>query len=422
MKFRNIILDLATISLACAFCVSGHASSENQDYAVEIATTTAVNQYVVVDTGQEEFFDNSTAISRPSAGQPFYGQDAHHMGNQPSYTDNGDGTITDNVTGLTWQKAYEVMTYEEAIRKVETFRLANRTDWRLPTIKEVYSLILFSGVDLSGRDMTTVRDGAVPFLDTDYFDFEYGSNGQRVIDVQLLSATVYRGTTMGGNQTVFGVNVADGRIKGYPLLDPRSRSGKKYTVRFVRGNIEYGKNNLKDNDNGTISDLATNLVWQETDSERPMSWEEALIWAQQKNQENYLGYSDWRLPNAKELQSILDYSRSLQATHSAAIDPVFEISQIKDEGGKTNYPFYWSSTTHKNLSGGSAGVYVCFGEALGFFRPPNSSRKATLDDVHGAGAQRAEWKAGDPADYPQGFGPQGDVVRIYHHVRLVRDN
>lgn len=41
-------------------------------------------------------------------------------------------------------------------------------------------------------------------------------------------------------------------------------------------------------------------------------------------------------------------------------------------------------------------------------------------DVHGAGAQRSDPKAGDPADYPQGRGPQGDAVRILNHVRCVR--
>ncbi len=415
-------MGLATISLVWTSCSSVHTNSVKKNYPVEITTTTAVDQYRVVDTGQKEFFNNSVSIAKPSVGLPFYGQDARYNGNQPSYTDNGDGTITDNVTGLIWQKAYEVMSYDEAVEKVKTFNLANQTDWRIPAIKEAYSLILFSGVDISSKDMSKLPAGAIPFVNTDYFGFDYGSNGERKIDTQILSSTIYRGTTMGGNQTVFGVNLADGRIKGYPLLDPRSRSGKKYTVRFVRGNTEYGKNNFKDNRNGTISDLSTNLVWQKSDSEKPMSWKEALSWAQQKNEENYLGHSDWRLPNAKELQSIVDYSRSLQVTNSAAINPVFDISQIKNEGGKTNYPFYWSSTTHKNILGGNTAVCVCFGEALGFFKRPFSFGSAKLDDVHGAGAQRSEWKTGNPADYPQGFGPQGDVVRINHYVKLVRNN
>lgn len=42
-------------------------------------------------------------------------------------------------------------------------------------------------------------------------------------------------------------------------------------------------------------------------------------------------------------------------------------------------------------------------------------------DVHGAGAQRSEFKAGGPAEYSEGHGPQGDAIRIYNYVRLVRD-
>jgi hypothetical protein len=41
-------------------------------------------------------------------------------------------------------------------------------------------------------------------------------------------------------------------------------------------------------------------------------------------------------------------------------------------------------------------------------------------DVHGAGCQRSDPKVGDPSQYPTGFGPQGDVIRIYNFVRCVR--
>ena len=117
--------------------------------------------------------------------------------NAPSYIDNGDGTIADQVTGLMWQKAYKVMTYEEAVERIKTFNLANHMDWRIPTIKELYSLMLFSGVDVSSKEMSKLPNGKKPFLDTKFIDFDYGSDGERVIDVQLLSSTMYRGTTMG---------------------------------------------------------------------------------------------------------------------------------------------------------------------------------------------------------------------------------
>jgi hypothetical protein len=52
---------------------------------------------------------------------------------------------------------------------------------------------------------------------------------------------------------------------------------------------------------------------------------------------------------------------------------------------------------------------------------PPGSGNYTLMDVHGAGAQRSDPKTGNPANYPYGNGPQGDVVRIYNFARLVRD-
>ncbi|MBT5610593.1 MAG: DUF1566 domain-containing protein, partial [Lentisphaerae bacterium] len=50
-----------------------------------------------------------------------------------------------------------------------------------------------------------------------------------------------------------------------------------------------------------------------------MDWEAALAWVAEKNRESYLGTNDWRLPNAKELQSIVDYTRAPDVTRSAAI-------------------------------------------------------------------------------------------------------
>jgi len=53
-------------------------------------------------------------------------------------------------------------------------------------------------------------------------------------------------------------------------------------------------------------------------------------------------------------------------------------------------------------------------------RKPGPTRNHVLMDVHGAGAQRSDPKAGNPKNFPYGRGPQGDVIRIYNLVRLVR--
>ena len=119
------------------------------------------------------------------------------------------------------------------------------------------------------------------------------------------------------------------------------------------------------------------------------------------------------------MQSLVDSTRSPDTTDSAAIDPIFNSTAITDEGGDTDYPYYWTSTTHANERSGGNAAYIAFGEALGWMTSPRGGT-ATLMDVHGAGAQRSDPKSGDPDDWPTGHGPQGDAIRIYNHVRCVR--
>jgi hypothetical protein len=384
---------------------------------IGVCSTESVN-YIVVDTDQNHCYNNLGEIFCPSLGESFYGQDAQINSTQPSYIDNGDGTVTDQNTGLMWQQNLlnKKLTYNEAKALSDTFTLAGYDDWRLPTIKELYSLILFSGTDpiVQGTDTS----GLTPFIDTDYFDFRYGNidTGERIIDAQYVSNTEYVHKTMTGDSTVFGVNFADGRIKGYGTTMPGNRE-KTFEVRNVRGNPDYGENNFEENNDSTIIDHATGLMWSKNDSQEGMTWENALVWVQQKNSENYLGHNDWRLPNAKELQSIVDYTRSPSTTDSAAIDSMFSVTSIVNEAGQIDYPCYWSSTTHASYREGQEGggaVYVAFGRAMGYMN-------GQWMDVHGAGAQRSDPKTGNPENYPYGRGPQGDAIRIYNYVRPVRN-
>lgn len=380
--------------------------------------------YPVPGTGVTVCYNNTTVIQCPSdPAAAFYGQ---YQGIAPSYTANSNGTVTDNITGLTWAKARGVkVTWDSAFVLAAQCRLGGFSDWRVPTIKELYSLINFNGKSGS------TAAACIPYLDTSYFEWAAGdiAAGDRVIDAQDWSATKYKGLTMNGDSTIFGVNFVDGRIKGYPQYKPASGSAEKQRmyVRFVRGNGYYGKNEFIDNNDSTISDLATGLMWSKSDSKAGMNWQSALAWVQTKNTANYLGHNDWRLPEAKELQSIIDYTRCRQTTGSAAIDPLFYCTSIIDEAGRTNWPFFWTNTTHKDNYGG---VYLAFGEALGWMKIPPTAGYYTLCDVHGAGAQRSDPKSGSYTSYYlgtdqngnpiYGLGPQGDVIRISNYVRLVR--
>lgn len=370
--------------------------------------------YPIVDTGQGKCYDNNSEVSCQQVGQAFLGQDAQYTGNVPHYQDNGNGTVTDLVTGLVWQQDPGAkMTYAQAVAGASTFKLAGYTDWRLPTIKELYSLILFDGTD-SSSCMIGEQCAVIPFIDTRDFKFSYGdtSSGERIIDSQFATSTKYVSTTMNGNDTMFGVNFADGRIKGYGTGPMLGQSGNKtFYVLYARGNPNYGQNKFVNNGNATITDNATGLTWMQSDSGSGMTWESALAYCENST---VAGYHDWRLPNVKELQSIVDYSRSPATTNSAAIDPLFNATAITDEAGQPDYPFYWSSTTHADASGGGTEAnYVAFGKALGYMNNQ-------WMDVHGAGAQRSDPKTGSASEFPQGHGPQGDAVRVNNYVRCVR--
>jgi hypothetical protein len=82
--------------------------------------------------------------------------------NPESYTDNGDGTVTDNVTGLMWQQAFPETpsTRAGAIASCPTLTLGGHSDWRLPSVIELVSLLDYAPVN--SRINTVYFPQAVP--------------------------------------------------------------------------------------------------------------------------------------------------------------------------------------------------------------------------------------------------------------------
>jgi hypothetical protein len=359
--------------------------------------------YAIVDTDQTWCFDDDSVIP---CGASHDGQDAQYAGLQPAYQDNGDGTITDLNTSLMWiADPGDKTLYADALETLEDHELAGYDDWRLPTIKELYSLSLWSGIDVSMAPSSDI-EGLEPLIDDDYFTFLYGdeSGGNRVIDSQWLTSTVYESSVMNGQSCFFGFNFADGRIKCYPL--DRAGGSGGYFALFVRGDTDYGVNDYVANGDGTVSDLATGLTWMQSDSGEGMDWSDAITFCADLS---LAGSDDWRLPDIKELHSIVDYSRSPETTDSAAIGQVFDLTEITNEAGEQDWPFVWSSTTLLSYPGNvSEATYISFGRALGYMDQ--------WMDVHGAGAQRSDPKVDARVQYR---GPQGDATRTDNYVLCV---
>jgi hypothetical protein len=127
--------------------------------------------YPIVGTGQDHCFnERGSIIDCPIAGQPLWGQDAQHPGNRPQYHDNGDATVTGLVTGLVWAKAPSApLAFADVGGYARASRLGGHEDWRVPTIRELYSLIDYRG-GYSG-DPATSR----PYIDVTAFDFAYAT-------------------------------------------------------------------------------------------------------------------------------------------------------------------------------------------------------------------------------------------------------
>ncbi len=416
MKKIKLFFHCASFILFAGILLSTIGCTNDDTTTNSTANTTGVMQIVarepaykgsfpIVGTSQTGCWDSiGTKITAPVIGSALYGQDAQFTHTAPAYTKSSDGlTVKDGVTGLTWQKTYEKGSFggmyywaetQTVVDNLNKQNYGNYNDWRVPTIKELYSLW-----DASA---------GWPSINTTYFDILY-------VDEQDLSHAIFwssdkytgvLGNISGdtpGAELAFGVNFGTGHIKAYTIS-----VGPKHFVRCVRGNLAYGVNLFQNNGNGTISDAATGLMWQQTDNGSGIDWEHALAYAQTQNNANYLDHNDWRLPNSKELQSLVDYTRSPYATNPAnvgpAINALFSCTKIINAGGKADYPFYWTSTSAiPNANGTYAYAWhVAFGLA------DNGSG----EDLHGAGAVRFDRKT---------LGTGAGEVGGLNYVRLVRN-
>ncbi|RMF07982.1 MAG: DUF1566 domain-containing protein [Candidatus Neomarinimicrobiota bacterium] len=379
---------LPLLGLALTACSDSSSASDETD---TVSPEPGINTvFTIVETGQTQCYDaDGNVISPPAPDEPWYGQDAQFEATAFSFRDNGDGTVTDLNTGLTWQQVPPAtdFTWQEATDYCETLELGGYSDWRLPSAKELYSIENFS----SGW----------PYIDQSIFSLASGVINK---DEQYWTSNTYVGTTVeGGSNAAFGINFVTGHIKAYPAKAGGPIGGK--FVRAVRGDY-YGINDYVDNGDGTITDQATGLMWSQMDF-GPVDWPDALALA---DSVNLAGYTDWRLPNVKELQSIVDYSYSPSATNTdqigPAIDPLFSCTPMVNEHGDEDYGYYWTSTSARFGAGDPYyyAWYVAFGRAV---------NQEGLD-FHGAGAVRFDTKVeGGP------LGEGGE--RFTNYVRLVRN-
>lgn len=288
--------------------------------------TSNLNRLTAYPTG------SPSLLKLPDTGQTFdatptFGEDSDYSINPPAYTDNGDGTITDRVTGLMWQKVDAgEFTWDSSVTRAASVTTGGYSDWRLPTPTELMSIMLYNG-------------GGSPALNTSFFPSNPAGAAEYWWTSDLYGTDATR---------VWCVN-AGGGLGPKPKAETIGAGGTlRYHARYVRGARPGNGHNYVNNLDGTITDTDTGLMWAQVPS-TPVNWQGALAYAENLA---LAGFTDWRVPNIKELQTLTDYTLATATTAATALAP---LNRVLFPTLTTPATAYWSSTV---LRGGGANAAV----------------------------------------------------------------
>ena len=215
-----------------------------------------------------------------------------------TFTDNGDETVTDDVTGLMWIQDDDSKTQgkDAACAYCDNLEFANYDDWRAPTIEELQTTIDYR-YNLPAGD-------------------EILFNG--TTDNYYLSST-QQASFSGSYWTIDSSSGAVINWFGWPDV----------YIRCVRGNMV--KTTFVDNGDEETVTSSDGLVWSKQTSDTIMSWEDANAYC---NNLDAGGISEgWFLPTVEELRTLIAYDQA---------GPAADTSLFKIEAA--NYGYYLTAT------------------------------------------------------------------------------
>jgi hypothetical protein len=251
----------------------------------------------------------------------------------PRFIDNGDQTVTDQLTGLMWTKSTNpasigarlveiAQTWQQAldyIKEINGQNYLGHHDWRLPNIVELHSLVS------AQQGNSTAWLASFGF--TDFWNVYWSSTTYPRFPTSALSIFLMAGTTdaphkgptrYGATWPVRGVSPVLPRTGQTDCWDetgaPLSCVGTGQDGELQRG-VAWPAPRFVDQGDGTITDNLTGLIWSKDANPGVVlkGWQAGLDYIKALNGQRYLGYQDWRLPNVVELRSLVNYQYANQA-------------------------------------------------------------------------------------------------------------
>ena len=239
-----------------------------------------------------------------------------HLPNPSSYTDEGGGTVSDNVTGLTWEASPPSTqgTWEDALSYCDGLSLGGFEDWRLPTRIE----------------MTSVLDYSQPGWSNDAFSGASGGFHRTSSDWIL---TINQQGAGSGTDFAWAFNMSDGIVSNAYSKASDARYRCVRSSGTGEGPSEAAlepPNHYSSVAAGEVRDNYTGLIWQAAGSDE-VDHEGALAYCAVLD----LGGNSWRLPSIRELATLVD-----EAKVAPSINEDF-FSDTKYGSRSNNW--YWAS-------------------------------------------------------------------------------
>jgi len=254
----------------------------------------------------------------------------------PRFTDNSDGTVTDNLTGLIWLKDFDCLgtgTVSQATAAANALEdgscnLSDDSqagDWRLPNINELKSVLVYEYYNppLSDTDGTGQWSNGDPFTDFPCMGGWIITSDIYVDETRFFHVWPYDGQWAPLTTTIGHIWA----VRGTSSTIPKTGVTTSYYT-GDDGDLEKGvawpNPRFTDNSDGTVTDNLTGLVWLENaDCIGQKSLTDALSACNAMadgtcNLSDNSQAGDWRLPNVNELTSLLDLEYDYPALPNTA--------------------------------------------------------------------------------------------------------